>query len=377
MSRVLVRKAEGGGGFLGPSVQTNVMGQGSPFFITPKEPISPQQAGMDAANRVLDGTQGPLRTQAVQDSATRGAQRATGLVQGEFGMPSLGMLGLAGLKNIYNASVQGQAPSITGTLGDAYGMAQYAQPFAAAMGARMGAASAMRAPEPQVEASVPDDYEFDAFVRDPILPRTAEGVAEQAAEQLREGATPASIGRAGLNVTHSMRPEFQGFGNMFDAVEQEQLERDNRTRGNVGYLDQRGRRTFGGSSAGYRDALNRPQPSELVSVTRAPPTPMSTGRARNVLAGRTRDPIDTGGFDASGTPTGEGEQTSMADFGTITGGFASKVNESLKQQQEEQMKEQQEKQEEEQEEREKMNQEQQAKLNEELREKTNMQSTGA
>tara|TARA_R100000005_G_C4831928_1_gene107840 strand:- start:197 stop:511 length:315 start_codon:yes stop_codon:yes gene_type:complete len=104
---------------------------------------------------------------------------------------------------------------------------------------------------------------------------------------------------------------------------------------------------------------------------------MSTGRARNVLAGRTRDPIDTGGFDASGTPTGEGEQTSMADFGTITGGFASKVNESLKQQQKEQMKEQQEKQEEEQEEREKMNQEQQAKLNEELREKTNMQSTGA
>ena len=353
------------------------------MFLTPETPISPHEAGMQAAmDSMAGGSYSPQQQQQVGQSASRAAQMA-----GKYGGIAA-MLG-SGLKNIYDSSISGQAPSLSGMATGAYGAQQFIKPLATRAGAQYGAKVGVREagrPQGDIDREIQEsmaDYtqgqqgEFDTFVRDPILPRTAEGVAEQAAEQLREGSTPGSIGRAGLNVTHSMRPEFQGFGNMFDAVEQEQLERDNRTRGNVGYLDQRGRRTFGGSSAGYRDALNRPQPSELVSVTRAPPTPMSTGRARNVLAGRTRPPIDTGGFDASAPPTGEGEQTSMADFGAITGGFASKVNESLKQQQEEQMKEQQEKQEEERKKKEEMNQEQQAKLTEELRDKTNMQSTGA
>ena len=140
MSKVLVRKAEGVQSFA-PMVQTNVGGGGSPFFIQPREPVSPQQAGMDAAMSSLRGMRGmsPEQQQTVADSATRGAQRATNLVQGKYGMPSLAMLGLAGLKNTYNASIQGQAPSITGTFGDAYGMAQYAQPFAATFGAERGA----------------------------------------------------------------------------------------------------------------------------------------------------------------------------------------------------------------------------------------------
>ena len=140
MGRVLVRKAEGVQSFA-PMVQTNVGGGGSPFFIQPREPVSPEQAGMDAAMSSLRGMRGmsPEQQQTVADSATRGAQRATNLVQGKYGMPSLAMLGLAGLKNTYNASIQGQAPSITGTFGDAYGMAQYAQPFAATFGAERGA----------------------------------------------------------------------------------------------------------------------------------------------------------------------------------------------------------------------------------------------
>ena len=140
MGRVLVRKAEGIQSFA-PMVQTNVGGGGSPFFIQPRDPISPEQAGMDAAMSSLRGMRGmsPEQQQTVADSATRGAQGMTNLVQGKYGMPSLAMLGLAGLKNTYNASIQGQAPSITGTLGDAYGMAQYAQPFAATFGAEVGA----------------------------------------------------------------------------------------------------------------------------------------------------------------------------------------------------------------------------------------------
>jgi len=140
VGRVLVRKAEGVQSFA-PMVQTNVGGGGSPFFIQPRDPISPERAGMDAAMSSLRGMRGmsPEQQQTVADSATRGAQGMTNLVQGKYGMPSLAMLGLAGLKNTYNASIQGQAPSITGTLGDAYGMAQYAQPFAATFGAERGA----------------------------------------------------------------------------------------------------------------------------------------------------------------------------------------------------------------------------------------------
>lgn len=139
MGRVLIRKDASMA--MGPTVQTSVGGAGSPFFITPRERIEPSEAGMRAAMQRLRGMRGisPEQGQTVLDSATRGAERASGLVQGKRGLPSLGMLGLAGLKNIYDASIQGRAPSVAGTFGDAYGMAQYAQPFAASIGSEVGA----------------------------------------------------------------------------------------------------------------------------------------------------------------------------------------------------------------------------------------------
>lgn len=139
MGRVLIRKDASMA--MAPTVQTNVGGAGSPFFITPRERIEPSKAGMRAAMQRLRGMRGisPEQGQTVLDSATRGAERASGLVQGKRGLPSLGMLGLAGLKNIYDASIQGRAPSVAGTFGDAYGMAQYAQPFATSIGSEVGA----------------------------------------------------------------------------------------------------------------------------------------------------------------------------------------------------------------------------------------------
>ena len=174
MGKVLIRKDAAAAMTMGPTVQTNIGAAGSPFFIMPKDPIEPERAGMRAAMERLRGMRGvrPEQAQTVLDSATRGAERGTGLVQGKYGMPSLGMLGLAGLKNIYDASVQGRAPSLAGTFSSAYGMGQYAQPFAATIGAEMGARRGFRDARRQVADtrtasptgfSIPEEADMDMF----------------------------------------------------------------------------------------------------------------------------------------------------------------------------------------------------------------------
>ena len=318
MGKVLVRKAEAPAG---SPLQTQLMmgggggGMGGGMFLTPERPITPHAAGMQAAGQLLDG-QGysNQQQQNVAQTASRGAQMA-----GKYGGLAA-MLG-SGLKNIYDSSIQGQAPSLAGMATSAYGANQFMKPLATRAGAQFGAQRGMN----QVGRSQGDiDREIQegmantnqgrdgesSIVRNPILPRTADGVAEQAAEQQRAGATPASIGRAGLDVSYSAKPEFQGFGNLFDGAEQELRERQNRTRA--------GRVQPG--TAYYGPGTYGPQI--------APPTQMSVGRASNVLAGRTRPPIDTSfARNQSNTPT-DANSTQM-NFGNNPVGMAGQLNNAL------------------------------------------------
>ena len=366
MGKVLVRKAEAPAG---SPLQTQLMmgggggGMGGGMFLTPERPITPHAAGMQAAGQLLDG-QGysNQQQQNVAQTASRGAQMA-----GKYGGLAA-MLG-SGLKNIYDSSIQGQAPSLAGMATSAYGANQFMKPLATRAGAQFGAQRGMN----QVGRSQGDiDREIQegmantnqgrdgesSIVRNPILPRTADGVAEQAAEQQRAGATPASIGRAGLDVSYSAKPEFQGFGNLFDGAEQELRERQNRTRA--------GRVQPG--TAYYGPGTYGPQI--------APPTQMSVGRASNVLAGRTRPPIDTSfARNQSNTPT-DANSTQM-NFGNNPVGMAGQLNNALPDSIAENKRLMEEQEDNKKEEKEEMDQKQLESLQENLKERRDEQSMGA
>ena len=318
MGKVLVRKAEAPAG---SPLQTQLMmgggggGMGGGMFLTPERPITPHAAGMQAAGQLLDG-QGysNQQQQNVAQTASRGAQMA-----GKYGGLAA-MLG-SGLKNIYDSSIQGQAPSLAGMATSAYGANQFMKPLATRAGAQFGAQRGMN----QVGRSQGDiDREIQegmantnqgrdgesSIVRNPILPRTADGIAQQAAEQQRAGATPASIGRAGLDVSYSAKPEFQGFGNLFDGAEQELRDRQGRTK--AGSI-QPGN-AYGGQGT-YGPQI-------------APPVPMSVGLANNVIAGKTRAPIDTS-FARNQPNTPTPDNSTQMNFGNNPGGMAGQLNNAL------------------------------------------------
>jgi hypothetical protein len=355
VGRILVRKAEAAAP-AGTPLQPQLMlgGQGgSGMFLTPEKPISPHEAGMQAAMNSMGGrSYSPQQAEAITGRASRAAQMA-----GRYGGMAA-MLG-SGLKNIYDSSIQGQAPSLTGMATGAYGAQQFMKPLATRAGAQYGAQRGLSQagrPQGEIDREIQEgmadtnqgQQEESNLVRNPILPRTAEGVAQQAAEQQREGATPASIGRAGLNVEYSQKPEFQGFGNLFDGAEQELRERQNRTRA--------GRAQPG--TAYYGPGTYGPQI--------APPTQMSVGRASNVLAGRTRPPINV--------PTMTGttltpENSTQTTFDNNQLGMSGRLESSLpdlQEQQDKQMEEQKERMEKEKEKQEEMQEEQRKKLAEEM-----------
>lgn len=359
MGRILVRKAEAAPA--GSPLQTQLMmgggggGMGGGMFLTPEKPITPHEAGMQAAMNSMGGrSYSPQQSEAISGRASRAAQMA-----GKYGGIAA-MLG-SGLKNIYDSSIQGQAPSLTGMATSAYGANQFMKPLATRAGAQYGAQRGLNQvgrPQGEIDREIQEgmadtnqgQQEESNLVRNPILPRTAEGVAQQAAEQQREGATPASIGRAGLNVEYSQRPEFQGFGNLFDGAEQELRERQNRTRA--------GRAQPG--TAYYGPGTYGPQT--------APPTQMSTGRANNVLAGRTRPPIDVS---TMGGPTLTSENSTQTTLGgnPQQQGMSGRLDSSLpdlQEQQDKQMEEQQERMDKEKEKQEEMQEEQRKKLAEDM-----------
>ena len=148
MGRVLVRKAEAvqaGNSGLQPQLMLGGQG-GSGMFLTPEKPISPHEAGMQAAMDSMAGrSYSPQQQQQVGQTASRAAQMA-----GKYGGIAA-MLG-SGLKNIYDASIQGQAPSLTNMATSAYGAQQFVKPLATRAGAQMGAnVGVRRAGTPQGE----------------------------------------------------------------------------------------------------------------------------------------------------------------------------------------------------------------------------------
>lgn len=148
MGRILVRKAEAAvpaGSPLQPQLMLGGQG-GSGMFLTPEKPISPHEAGMQAAMSSMGGrSYSPQQAEAITGRASRAAQMA-----GKYGGIAA-MLG-SGLKNIYDSSIQGQAPSLTGMATGAYGAQQFVRPLATRAGAQMGAnVGVRRAGTPQGE----------------------------------------------------------------------------------------------------------------------------------------------------------------------------------------------------------------------------------
>lgn len=126
--------------FIPNTLQTQAVvgGPQGGLLISPERPISPQEAGMQAAMGVLGDRQLPQQTQqAVQQGATTAASRANRAAL------IASLLGSAG-KTIYDASLQGQAPSLTGMASSAYGAQQFLRPLATRYGAQYGAQRAFR-----------------------------------------------------------------------------------------------------------------------------------------------------------------------------------------------------------------------------------------
>lgn len=140
MGRILVRKAEAAAP-AGTPLQPQLMlgGQGgSGMFLTPEKPITPHEAGMQAAMNSMGGrSYSPQQAEAITGRASRAAQMA-----GKYGGIAA-MLG-SGLKNIYDSSIQGQAPSLTGMATGAYGAQQFMKPLATRAGAQYGARVGVR-----------------------------------------------------------------------------------------------------------------------------------------------------------------------------------------------------------------------------------------
>lgn len=109
------------------------------LLISPDRPISPQDAGMQAANQVLSGRRGfsPEQTQRVAGTASRAAQLA-----GRYGGLAA-MLG-AGVKNLYDQTASGEPLSMSGLGSSMYGAQQFARPLATRGGATLGAKVGVR-----------------------------------------------------------------------------------------------------------------------------------------------------------------------------------------------------------------------------------------
>lgn len=141
MSWVLVKQAEAAPA--GSPLQTQLMlgggGGGSGMFLTPEKPITPQEAGMEAANQYLSGKRGfsPEQTQRVAGTASRAAQLA-----GRYGGLAA-MLG-AGVKNLYDQSASGEPLGLTSLGTSMYGAQQFARPIATRAGAQAGARVGVR-----------------------------------------------------------------------------------------------------------------------------------------------------------------------------------------------------------------------------------------
>jgi hypothetical protein len=114
-------------------------GGGSGMFLTPEKPITPQEAGMEAANQYLSGRRGfsPEKTQRVAGRASRAAQLA-----GRYGGLAA-MLG-AGVKNLYDQSASGEPLGLTSLGTSMYGAQQFARPLATRAGAQVGARVGVR-----------------------------------------------------------------------------------------------------------------------------------------------------------------------------------------------------------------------------------------
>lgn len=338
-------------------------GMGGGMFLTPERPITPHDAGVQAAMNSMGGSSySPEQTNAIAGNASRAAQMA-----GKYG--GLAAMFGSGLKNIYDSSVSGQAPSLTGMATSAYGANQFMKPLATRAGAQYGAQRGLnRVGRAQGDIDRENqegmaDYNQGGqgesnLVRNPILPRTGQGVASQATEQLRAGATPASIGRAGLDVSYSQKPEFQGFGNLFDGAEQELRDRQGRTK--AGSI-QPGNAYSGPGSYGPQIA---------------PPNPMSAGRANNVLAGRTREPLDDSWYkNRPFTPTSGNSR--QATLGDNQPGMSEKINSALPDPMEESKRIAAENAEKEEEKKNKLAEDQRNKLAEDINRQNNLSGFGA
>jgi len=139
MSWVLIKQAEPAPA--GSPLQTQLMlgGGGGGMFLTPEKPITPQEAGMEAANQYLSGRRGfsPEQTQRVAGTASRAAQLA-----GRYGGLAA-MLG-AGVKNLYDQSATGEPLGLTNLATSMYGAQQFARPIATRAGAQAGARVGVR-----------------------------------------------------------------------------------------------------------------------------------------------------------------------------------------------------------------------------------------
>jgi hypothetical protein len=154
------------------------------MFLTPEKPISPHEAGMQAAMSSMGaGQYSPEQAQAITGRASRAAQMA-----GKYGGIAA-MLG-SGLKNIYDSSIQGRAPSLTGMATGAYGAQQFMKPLATRAGAQYGANVGVRragTPEHSPEAlasnltaqqanqpfSIPEETDMGMFNIAPPTPAPA------------------------------------------------------------------------------------------------------------------------------------------------------------------------------------------------------------
>jgi len=148
MSWVFVKQAEAAPA--GSPLQTQLMlgggGGGSGMFLTPEKPITPQEAGMNAAMQHMRGrSYSPEQTQAIASRASRAAQMA-----GRYGGLAA-MLG-AGVKNLYDQTATGEPLGLTSLGTSMYGAQQFARPIATRAGAQMGArVGVRRAGTPQGE----------------------------------------------------------------------------------------------------------------------------------------------------------------------------------------------------------------------------------
>lgn len=207
MGRILVRKAEAAPAPAGTPLQPQLMlgGQGgSGMFLTPEKPISPHEAGMQAAMSSMGaGQYSPEQAEAITGRASRAAQMA-----GKYGGIAA-MLG-SGLKNIYDSSIQGQAPSLTGMATGAYGAQQFVRPLATRAGAQYGAKVGVRgAGTPQGEMAnyqqgsmaqpfnIPQGTNMDMFNTPTLAPPTAAPPAITAENSRQAGLGEFSPGMSG------------------------------------------------------------------------------------------------------------------------------------------------------------------------------------